>query len=53
MNKALGHLHGGDSNGGVSWLTRSLKACGNYLPSIQIIQRIQQVAAAQANKAQK
>jgi len=45
MNKGLGHLHGGDGNGGVSLLTRSLKACGNYLPSIQFIQRIQQAAA--------
>lgn len=45
MNKGLGHLHGKDSNGGVSLLTRSLRACGNYIPSIQIIRRLQQAAS--------
>jgi tetratricopeptide (TPR) repeat protein len=51
MNKGLGHLHGGDGSGAAGFLTRSLKACGNYLPTRQIIQRLQQ--AAQANKARK
>jgi hypothetical protein len=45
MNKALGHLHGKDGNGGVAFLTRSLKACANYIPSIQFIQRMRQAAA--------
>lgn len=49
MNKGLGHLHGKDGNGGIGFLTRSLKACANYLPSIQFIQRLRQ-AADQANK---
>ena len=48
MNKGLGHLHGKDGNGGMALLTRSLKACANYLPTLQIIKRMQQ-AAAQAN----
>lgn len=51
MNKALGHLHGKDGNNGVNLLTRSLKACANYVPSFQIIQRLRQ--AAQASNAKK
>jgi hypothetical protein len=49
MNKGLGHLHGKDGNNGVGLLTRSLKACGNYLPTMQVVQRLRQ-AAAQSNK---
>lgn len=45
MNKGLGHLHGKDGNGGMSLLTRSLKACTNYLPTIRLIQRMQQAAS--------
>jgi hypothetical protein len=51
MNKGLGHLHGKDGNGGVGFLTRSLRACANYMPSLQLIHRIQQ--ASQANGAPK
>ena len=51
MNKGLGHLHGGDSNGAVGFLTRSLRSCGNYLPTLRLIQGLQQ--AAQANNARK
>jgi tetratricopeptide (TPR) repeat protein len=50
MNKGLGHLHGSDGNGGIGFLTRSLKACGNYLPTLQIVQRMQQ-AQPQTNNA--
>jgi len=50
MNKGLGHLHGKDGNGGVNLLTRSLKACANYYPTIQLIQKMKQ-GAAQAKKA--
>jgi predicted Zn-dependent protease len=49
MNKGLGHLHGKDGNNGVGLLTRSLKACANYIPTMQIIQRLRQ-AADQAGK---
>jgi len=49
MNKGLGHLHGKDGSGGMNFLTRSLRACANYFPSIQLIQRIQK--ASQAKKA--
>jgi hypothetical protein len=48
MNKGLGHLHGKDGNGGMALLTRSLKACANYLPTLQFIKRMQQ-AASQTN----
>jgi hypothetical protein len=51
MNKGLGHLHVKDGNSGVGFLTRSLRACANYMPSLQLIHRIQQ--AAQANGAPK
>jgi len=47
MNKGLGHLHGNDGNAGIGFLTRSLKACGNYLPALQIIQRLRLAAAAE------
>ena len=49
MNKGLGHLHGKDGNGGVNLLNRSLKACANYYPTIQLIQQMQK--SAQAKKA--
>lgn len=52
MNKGLGHLHGKDGNGGITFLMRSLKACGNYRPTAQLIQRLRQVAA-QTSNAQK
>lgn len=51
MNKGLGHLHGKDGNGGMGYLGRSLRACANYIPSMQLIHRIQQ--ASQANSLQK
>ncbi len=51
MNKGLGHLHGKDGSGGMGYLGRSLRACANYIPSMQIMQQIQQ--AAQSNTAQK
>jgi hypothetical protein len=44
MNKGLGHLHGKDGSGGMGFLGRSLRACANYLPSMQLIRRIQQSA---------
>lgn len=46
MNKGLGHLHGKDSSSGMGFLSRSLRACANYLPSIQIVRNIQQAAQA-------
>jgi len=46
MNKGLGHLHGKDGNGGVNLLTRSLKACANYYPTIQIVQQMQNTSQA-------
>jgi len=49
MNKGLGHLHGKDGSGGMNFLTRSLRACANYFPSIQLVQRIQK--GSQAKKA--
>jgi len=49
MNKGLGHLHGKDGSSGVNFLTRSLKACANYFPSIRLIQQMQR--ASQAKKA--
>ena len=51
MNKGLGHLHGKDGNGGMGYLGRSLRACANYIPSMQLIHQIQQ--ASQANGLQK
>ena len=49
--QGLGHLHGKDGNGGVGYVTRSLRSCANYVPSLQLIYRLQQ--AAQTNNAQK
>ena len=46
MNKGLGHLHGKDGNGGMGFLGRSLRACANYLPSLQLVRNIQQAAQA-------
>ncbi len=51
MNKGLGHLYGKDGNAGFGFLTRSLKACANYLPTLQLIQRLRQ--AAQTSNAKK
>jgi len=49
MNKGLGHLHGRDGNGGVAFLTRALRACANYFPAIQLIQRMQRAASQSKN----
>lgn len=51
MNKGLGHLHGKDGTGGMGYITRSLRACANYIPSMQLVHQVQQ--AAQGNNAQK
>lgn len=41
-NQALGHLHGGDGTGAVASLGKALNACGNYLPALRLLQRLQQ-----------
>jgi len=42
MNKGLGHLHGKDGNGAIGSLTKSLRVCANYFPSINLIRQLQQ-----------
>ncbi len=50
MNMGLGHMHGKDGNGGMGFLSRSLRACTNYLPSLQLIRNIQPAAQAKSAK---
>ncbi len=44
-NRSLGHLFGNNVNAAMSLLSRSLKSCNNYLPSLQLARRIKQVAS--------
>jgi hypothetical protein len=46
-NQAKAHLVGGDAGQGVSLLERSLKSCGNYLPSQQMVVALSEVAERQ------
>jgi hypothetical protein len=38
MNQALGHLEGGDQAGAAQVLARSVAACNNYLPALQLLE---------------
>jgi hypothetical protein len=44
MNQALGHLAGGDQTGAARTLARSVAACNNYVPVLQLMQPAQQTA---------
>lgn len=41
MNEGLGHIMGNDPEGGFHCLERSMKACSNYLPALQLMYKIQ------------
>ncbi len=42
-NRSLGHLYGNNLNAAMSLLSRSLKSCNNYLPSLLLARRLKQV----------
>jgi hypothetical protein len=44
-NRSLGHLCGNNLNAAASLLSRSLKSCNNYLPSLQLARRLKQVTS--------
>ncbi len=44
-NRSLGHLYGNNLNAAASLLSRSLKSCNNYLPSLQLARRLKQAAS--------
>lgn len=44
-NRSLGHLYGNNLNPAMSLLSRSLKSCNNYLPSLQLAHRLKQVTS--------
>ena len=45
VNQGMGYLQAGDGQRGVESLNRSLRACSNYQPAMQMLLRLQQVAA--------
>lgn len=44
-NRSLGHLYGNNLNAAASLLSRSIKSCHNYLPSLQLARRLKQVTS--------
>jgi hypothetical protein len=44
LNQGIGYLHAGDGQHGVEYLNRSLRACSNYQPAMQMLLRLQWVA---------
>ena len=44
-NRSLGHLYGNSLNVAASLLSRSLKSCTNYLPSLELARRLKQVTS--------
>ena len=44
-NRSLGHLYGNNLNAAASLLSRSLKSCNNYLPSLALARRLKQVTS--------
>ncbi len=44
-NRSLGHLYGNNINAAASLLSRSLKSCNNYLPSLQLARRLKQITS--------
>ncbi|MEJ2550275.1 MAG: hypothetical protein P8Z42_03160 [Anaerolineales bacterium] len=44
-NRSLGHLYGNNINAAMTLLSRSLKSCNNYLPSLLLARRLKQVAS--------
>lgn len=46
VNQGIGYLQASDGQRGVEFLNRSLRACSNYQPAIQMLLRLQQMADA-------
>ena len=44
LNQSVGHFQGGDDQEGFEYLNRSLRACSNYVPALQLVQRLQRMA---------
>ena len=44
LNQGMGYLHTGDGQQGVESLNRSLRACSNYRPAMQMRLRLQRRA---------
>jgi hypothetical protein len=44
LNQGIGYLHAGDGQQGVESLNRSLRACSNYQPAMQMLLRLQRMA---------
>ncbi|MEW6737093.1 MAG: hypothetical protein AB1489_37750 [Acidobacteriota bacterium] len=47
LSQGLGHLTGNDIQGAINCFNRSLKACNNYSPAVDLISRLQQAAKSQ------
>jgi hypothetical protein len=44
FNQSVGHLRGGQLQQAIDYLNRSLRSCSNYLPAMQTVHGMQQVA---------
>jgi len=44
LNQSMGHQRDGDAQGGYGYLNRSLRACSNYVPVLQLAQRLERMA---------
>ncbi len=44
-NRSLGHLYGNNINAAMTLLSRSLKSCNNYLPSLLLARQLKQVTS--------
>ncbi len=40
MNQAMGHLHGDDTEAGMDMMAAALDSCSNYLPALQLMQKV-------------